>query len=170
MEKSLRRQQLVRAIQEFAAQEGMGAADVLRRVSERNCDVSASTIRRILKADAEKENFSVEVLQRLSAALFDIDAAPIPVEDIGSSEEAEREALKVMSAMQGSALQDANIELASAEKRLEDAELKLAQMQKQLAEAEAKIAELTDLADFRRQQMVEKDRQMSRLLAIFDKK
>lgn len=155
MEKSIRRQQLVSAIQEYAQQKGMGAADVLRLCAERHCDVSESTIRRVLKADASKENFSYEVLQRVSNTLFEVDATPTPPTEINSSEEAEREALKAVNVL--------------ADAALKEAEEKLAQTEKLLHEAQQKIAGLEDLAEFRKSQMVEKDKQINKLLDVLGK-
>ena len=156
MEKSIRRQQLVMAIQEYATQEGMGAADVLRTLSDRHCDVSESTIRRILKADASRENFSFDVLQRVSAALFDIAAAPIPPAEINTAEDAEREALRAVSALTEDALKEANG--------------KIAQLEKQLAAAMTEIEKLADLAAFLKQQTLEKGAQISKLLDMLDRK
>ena len=152
MEMSLRRQQLVTAIQEFAVQKGMGAADVLRLCSDRRCDVSESTIRRILKANPSRENFSFDVLQRVSTALFEVDATPTPANEITTSEEAEREALKAVNVL--------------ADVALKEAEKQIAQLEKQLQEAEAKIEHLIDVADFRKEQLMEKDRQIDRLFDL----
>ena len=152
MEMSLRRQQLVTAIQEFAAQKGMGAADVLRLCSDRRCDVSESTIRRILKANPSRENFSFDVLQRVSTALFEVDATPTPANEITTSEEAEREALKAVNVL--------------ADVALKEAEKQIAQLEKQLQDAEAKIEHLIDVAEFRKAQLIEKDRQIDRLFDL----
>ena len=152
MEKSIRRQQLVSAIQEYAQQKGMGAADVLRLCAERHCDVSESTIRRIIKADPSSENFSFDSLQRVSKALFDVDASPTPASEITTSEEAEREGLKAVNALTDAALKEA-------EKQIE-------QLEKQLQDAEAKIEHLVDVAEFRKAQLIEKDRQIDRLFNL----
>lgn len=150
MEKSIRRQQLVSAIQEYAQQKGMGAPDVLRLCADRRCDVSESTIRRILKADPSRVNFSFDVLQRVSNALFAVDATPTPPTEITSSEEAEREALKAVNVL--------------ADAALKEAEEKIIQMEKQLDEARQKIVSLEELAEFRKAQMLEKDNQINKLL------
>lgn len=155
MEKSIRRQQLVSAIQEYAQQKGMGAADVLRLCAERRCDVSESTIRRIIKADPSSENFSFDSLQRVSKALFDVDASPTPASEITTSEEAEREGLKAVNVLTDAALKDA--------------EKQIAQLEKQLQEAEDKIKHLTDVADFRKEQLQEKDRQINKLFDVISK-
>ena len=156
MEKSIRRQQLTTAIQEYVQQRGMGAADVLRLCSDRRCDVSESTIRRILKANPSRENFSFDVLQRVSTALFEVDATPTPANEITTSEEAEREALKAVNVL--------------ADVALKDAEKQIAQLEKQLLEAEAKIAHLIDVAEFRKEQLMEKDRQIDRLFCELAKR
>ena len=156
MEMSLRRQQLVTAIQEFAAQKGMGAADVLRLCSDRRCDVSESTIRRILKANPSRENFSFDVLQRVSTALFEVDATPTPANEITTSEEAEREALKAVNVL--------------ADVALKEAEKQIAQLEKQLQDAEAKIEHLIDVAEFRKAQLIEKDKQIDRLFCELAKR
>lgn len=156
MEKSIRRHQLVSAIQEYAMQEGMGPPDVLRLCAERHCGVSESTIRRILKAETSKENFSFEVLQRVSNALFAVDATPTPPTEITSSEEAEREALKAVNVL--------------ADAALKEAEEKISLLEKQLDEAQKKIVSLEDLAEFRKAQMLEKDKQISKLLDVLGKR
>lgn len=155
MKKSEKRQQLLRAIQEYMSQEGMSPSDLYRRVQERGGGVSDSTIRRIAKAEADKENFSLEVLQTVTNALFGIDDKPIPAEDISSPEVAEREALKAVSVLTDVALQEAQDKIANLEKRL--------------AEAESKLLNLAEIADFRKQQMIEKDRQIERLWLMIHK-
>ena len=156
MEKSIRRQQLVIAIQEYATQEGMGAADVLRRLSDRHCDVSETTIRRILKATPSQEHFSFDVLQRVSNALFDLEAAPVPAAEINTAEEAEREALRAVSALTEAALKDATDKIANLEQALEAAQLK--------------ISKLSALADFFAKQNVEKDAQINKLLELLSRR
>lgn len=155
MKKSEKRQQLLRAIQEYMAQEGMTPSDLYRCVLERGGGVSDTTIRRIAKAEADKENFSLEVLQTVTNALFGITDKPIPAEDISSPEVAEREALKAVSVLTDVALQEA--------------QAKIAQLEVQLAEADRKILQLTEIAEFRKQQMIDKDRQIERLWAMVEK-
>lgn len=156
MKKSEKRQQLLRAIQEYMAQEGMTPSDLYRCVLERGGGVSDTTIRRMAKAEADKENFSLEVLQTVSNALFGIDDKPIPVKDISSPEVAEREALKAVTVLTDVALQEA--------------QAKIAQLEARLTEAENKVRQLTELADFRKQQMIDKDKQIERLWSMIDKK
>ena len=155
MKKSEKRQQLLRAIQEYMAQEGMTPSDLYRRIVERGGGVSDSTVRRIAKAEVDKENFSLEVLQTVSNALFGITDKPIPAEDISSPEVAEREALKAVSVLTDVALQEA--------------QLKISQLETQLAEAHKTIEQLTELAEFRKEQMTEKDTQIERLWGLVGK-
>ena len=155
MKKSEKRQQLLRAIQEYMSQEGMSPSDLYRRVQERGGGVSDSTIRRIAKAEAEKENFSLEVLQTVTNALFGIYDKPIPAEDISSPEVAEREALKAVSVLTDVALQEAQD--------------KIAHLELSLAEVRKRLLELEEIADFRKRQMIDKDKQIERLWAIIDK-
>lgn len=155
MERSIKRQQLVIAIQKYAEENGYGAADMYRIVNERGGDVSETTIRRILKADAEKENFSFEVLNRVSSSLFAVNAIPIPADEMDTAEVAEREALRAVTALSDLALQEANA--------------KIAELERKLAGAEKTIAQLLDIAAFRRQQMEVKDLQINKLLAVLEK-
>lgn len=155
MERSIKRQQLVIAIQKYAEENGYGAADMYRIVNERGGDVSETTIRRILKADAEKENFSFEVLNRVSSSLFAVNAIPIPADEMDNAEVAEREALRAVSALSDAALQEANA--------------KIAKLERELAEAERKIKEVLEIAAFRRLQMEAKDVQINKLLNILGK-
>ena len=108
MEHSIKRQQLVIAIQEFAKAEGKSAADIFRQAVEKGCDVSESTIRRIIKANPEEEKFSFEVLQRVSSALFDVNAMPLSAENIDTPETAELEGLRAVSVLSDVALKEAN--------------------------------------------------------------
>lgn len=184
MERNIKRQQLVSAIQKFVKEEGLGANDVLRRVSDKGCDVSESTIRRILKADPEKENFSFEVLQRVSNSLLNVNALPLPPEEINSPEAAEREALRAVAGLSDVALQDKQetiteleIRLLEANKTIERLEAAIAEANRhygsievQLAETRQKLAELAELAAFRREQLITKDSQMTKLLEMLDKR
>lgn len=155
MKHSEKRQQLVRAIQEYISQEGWSPADFFHHISEKGADISESTARRIAKADPATENFSLDVLQRVSSALFGVNDKPIPAAEIDSAELAEREALRAVNALTDAALQDALGKIASLESRLE--------------EAETKILKLVELAAFRKSQMIEKDRQIERLWSFVDR-
>ncbi|MBQ1236171.1 MAG: hypothetical protein IIX72_04275, partial [Oscillospiraceae bacterium] len=97
-------------------------------------------------------NFSFDVLQRVSTALFEVDATPTPANEITTSEEAEREALKAVNVL--------------ADVALKEAEKQIAQLEKQLQDAEAKIEHLIDVAEFRKAQLIEKDRQIDRLFDL----
>lgn len=155
MKKSEKRQQLLRAIQEYMAQEGMSPSDLYRRVLERGGGVSDTTIRRMANANAEKENFSLEVLQTVTNVLFGLDDKPIPAKDISSPEVAEREALKAVSVLTDVALQEA--------------QEKISELETKLAEAEMKLKQLITLSEFRREQMTEKDKQIERLWKLLEK-
>lgn len=155
MKKSEKREQLLRAIQEYVTQEGLTPADFVRLVHKRGGDVSDSTLRRMLNSDAETRNFSFEALQQATKALFGVDSAPIPVEDINSAEAAEMEALRAVTSLTDSAFQEA--------------QEKISQLETQLAEMEKKLEQLIELSDFRKQQMTEKDRQIDRLWKLIEK-
>lgn len=155
MKKSEKREQLVRAIQEYVAQEGLSPADLVRMVHNKGGDISESTLRRILKADAAKDNFSFEALQQATKALFNVDSSPIPAEDINSSDVAEMEALRAVASLTDSEFQEA--------------QKRIAYLENQLAIAEVKLAQLAEIADFRKQQMVEKDGQIERLWRMLEK-
>lgn len=155
MKKSEKRQQLLRAIQEYVTQEGLTPADFVRLVHKRGGDVSDSTLRRMFNADAETTNFTFEALQQATKALFNVDSSPIPVEDINSAEAAEMEALRAVTSLTDSAFQEA--------------QEKISQLETQLAEMEKKLEQLTELSDFRKQQMIEKDRQIERLWRMLEK-
>ena len=169
MKKSEKRQQLLIAIQEYINQEGLTPSDVFRIVNEKGGGVSESSVRRICKADAEKENFSLEGLHRVSAALFGVNDRPIPVEDIITSEVAEMEALRAVASLTDSALQESNDRIASLESQLADALEKIAKLEQLLSDSEIRSQKLIDLASFRKQQMIEKDRQISRLWDMVSK-
>lgn len=156
MENSIKRQQLVIAIQEFAKAEGKSAADIYRQAVEKGCDVSESTIRRIIKANPEEEKFSFEVLKRVSAACFDVNAMPLAPEKIDTPETAELEGLRAVSALSDVALKEANV-------RIEN-------LESELKEAYQMIAQLTDIAEFRKQQMISKDIQIQSLLNLLERK
>ena len=155
MKKSEKRQQLLRAIQEYVTQEGLTPADFVRLVHKRGGDVSDSTLRRMFNADAETTNFTFEALQQATKALFNVDSSPIPVEDINSAEAAEMEALRAVTSLTDYAFQEA--------------QEKISQLETQLAEMEKKLEQLTELSAFRKQQMIEKDRQIERLWRMLEK-
>lgn len=155
MKKSQKREQLVSAIQEYVAQEGLSPADFVRIVHKRGGDVSETTLRRILKADLSSDNFSFEALQEASKALFNVDRSPIPPEDITSPEAAEIEALRAVASLTDSEFQDA--------------QKRIAELERQLAEANEKLNQLTELAAFRKQQMIEKDKQIDNLWRLIEK-
>ena len=156
MERSIKRQQLIISIQEYAKKEKLNTTDMLYLVNERGGDISETTMRRILKADAEKESFSFDTLRRISAALFEVNACPIPAEDMKTAQEAELEALRAMSALTAT--------------ELKDAQAKIALLEHELAEAKLKITELTEIADFRRRQMEEKDSEIHKLWGLVGNK
>ncbi len=155
MKKSEKREQLVRAIQEYVIQEGLTPADFVRLVHKRGGDVSEATLRRILNADASVTNFSFEALQQATKALFNVDSTPIPAEDINSAEAAEMEALRAVTSLTDSAFQEA--------------QERIAQLETQLAETEKKLEQLIELSAFRKQQMTEKDKQIERLWKLLEK-
>lgn len=156
MEHSIKRQQLVIAIQEFAKAEGKSAADIFRQAVEKNCGVSETTIRRILKADPEKENFSFDVLQRVSSALFDVNAMPLSAEKIDTPETAELEGLRAVSVLADAALQEA--------------QERVKELEHLLVDANEKISQLTEIASFRKSQMIAKDCQIASLLNMLERK
>lgn len=155
MKKSEKREQLLRAIQEYVVREGLTPADFVRLVRKRGGDVSDSTLRRMLNADAETTNFSFEVLQQVTKALFNVDGSPIPEKDINSAEVAEMEALRAVTSLTDSAFQEA--------------QERIAQLETKLAETEKKLEQLIELSDFRKQQMTEKDKQIERLWKLLEK-
>lgn len=155
MKKSEKREQLLRAIQEYVTQEGLTPADFVRLVHKRGGDVSDSTLRRMLNSAVETSNFSFEALQQATKALFGVDSDPIPAENINSAEAAEMEALRAVTSLTDSAFQEA--------------QEKISQLETQLAEAEKKLEQLIELCDFRKQQMTEKDRQIERLWKLLEK-
>lgn len=155
MKKSEKREQLLRAIQEYVSREGLTPADFVRIVHKHGGDVSETTLRRMLNADANTSNFSFEALQQATKALFDVDSAPIPAEDINSAATAEMEALRAVTSLTDSAFQEA--------------QEKILQLETQLAETEKKLEQLIELSDFRKQQMTEKDRQIERLWKLLEK-
>ena len=150
-----KRVQLVRAIQEYIQQEDMSPTDLYKVVTENGGDVSETTIRRIAKADPEMENFSLDVLQRVSAALFKVNEEPIPVEKIDSAELAEKEALRAVTALTDAALQEA--------------QARIVQLEAELSEANFKIEQLTDLNHLWKEQMIERGKQVSILLSILNR-
>lgn len=148
MKKSARRQQLLHAIQEYVTQEGLTASDVHRLVVKANSDVSISSIQRIITANVETANFTLDVLRGVSTALFGVNDKPITAE-LSSPDEAEKEALRAVVALNDAALQEARE--------------RISQLETQLAEATKMVDQLTELASFRKAQMAEKDKQIDRL-------
>ena len=165
MKKSQKREQLVSAIQEYVAQEGLSPADFIRIVHKRGGDVSATTLRRILKADLSSDNFSFEALQEASKALFNVDRSPIPPEDINSPEAAEIEGLRAVTALTDAAFQEAQEKITILEKQLAEALERLSV----LSDAELKVTQLQELCEFRKQQMIEKDKQIDNLWRLIEK-
>lgn len=161
MEKSQKRQQLVIAIQEFAAQKGMGPADVYRLCLDRNADVSESSVRRILKADPDKENFSFDVLQRVSGALFNVNAQPVPAEQIDSAAMAEREALRAVSALSDAALQEAQGRIAQLEAQLAAANNALQDMSERKQHFKDLYEEFRQQSHIKDEQIARKDEQLN---------
>ena len=154
MKKSARRQQLLRAIQEYVTQEGMTAADVHRLVVKAKGDVSISSVQRIMTADVETANFTLDVLRGVSKALFGGNDKPMATE-ITTPDEAEKEALRAVVALNDAAIQEARE--------------RITQLETQLAEANKMVEQLTDLANFRKAQMAEKDMQIERLWGLISK-
>lgn len=163
MIRSEKRTQLLIAIQKFAKEEGHSGSDLYRIVSERGCEVSESTIRRIVKADPEKENFNYEILHSVTRALFAVNAAPLPVEEIETPEEAEREALRAVAAL-------SDVELQDTVKELDETAHRAAHFKREYEKALETIAELKKIADFRKEQMQAKDAQIDRLLRLLERK
>lgn len=171
MKRSEKREQLVRAVQEYVAQEGLSPADFIRIVHNRGGNVSGSTLRRIIKAD-EFDNFSFESLQEASKALFKVDSSPTPLEDINSPEAAEIEALRAVASLTNSEFEDAQKRIAELEKHLAEANEKLSQfaaLENQLTAAEEKLVQLVELSAFYKSQMIEKDKQIDNLWRMFEK-
>lgn len=154
MKKSARRQQLLRAIQEYVTQEGMTAADVHRLVVKAKGDVSISSVQRIMTADVETANFTLDVLRGVSKALFEVNDKPM-AEEITSPDEAEKEALRAVAAL--------------SEAELKEAQQKISEFEKQQAESVKKIEQLTELVAFLKQQAAEKDKQIERLWGLISK-
>lgn len=152
MKKSARRQQLLHAIQEYVAQEGLTASDVHRLVLKANSDVSISSIQRIITANVETANFTLDVLRGVGEALFGVNDKPMASEDINSSDAAEKEALRAVVALNDASLQEARE--------------RIAQLETKLAEANKTIEQLTEIAEFRKEQMTEKDKQIDRLWSM----
>lgn len=165
MKKSQKREQLVSAIQEYVAQEGLSPADFIRIVHKRGGDVSDTTLRRILKADLSSDNFSFEALQEASKALFKVDSSPTPIEDINSPEVAEIEGLRAVTALTDAAFQEAQEKIAILEEQLTEALERLSV----LSGAELKVTQLQELCEFRKQQMIEKDKQIDNLWRLIEK-
>lgn len=163
MVRSEKRTQLLIAIQKFAKEEGLSASDLYRIVSERGCEVSESTIRRMVKADPETENFNFEILHSITRALFAVNAAPLPVEEIETPEVAEREALRAVAAL-------SEVELQDTVKELDETSSRAAHYKREYEKSLETIAELKKIADFRKEQMIAKDAQIDRLLAIIERK
>ena len=163
MVRSEKRTQLLVAVQEFVKAEGIGASDLYRIVSDRGCGGSETTIRRIVKADPEKENFNFEILYSITRALFAVNAAPLPVEEIETPDVAEREALRAVAAL-------SNVELQDTVKELDEISSQAAHYKREYDKALETIEELKKIADFRKEQMIAKDAQIDRLLAIIERK
>lgn len=145
MERAIKRQQLIISIQKYAEDNDYTARDMLKIVNDRGGDISETTMRRILNGEA----VSIDTLRRVTAALFGVNASPLPADELNSPEVAEREALRAVSALSNT--------------ELKDAQTKIALLEHELAEAALKIAELTEIAIFRRKQMEEKDAEIHRL-------
>lgn len=152
MDREIKRQQLISSIQKFAEDNDYTPADMHRLVNSRGGDVSATTMRRILKGEA----VSIDTLRRVASALFDVNAAPLPAAEINTPQEAELEALRAVSALTNT--------------ELKDALTKLSLLQHELEEAKLKIVELSEIAAFRRHQMEEKDIQIHELLELIKSK
>ena len=155
MHKSQKKIQLVQAIQEYVGQNDLSAGDLFRLLMAKGADVSETTIRRIVKADAVQENFSLDVLQRVSSALFGVNDSPLPAEEIDSSELAELEGLRAVNALTNAALKEA--------------QAVISQLEKNILQTDIKITELTELCDFFKSQLNEKDRQIDKLLNLLEK-
>ena len=151
MERAIKRQQLIISIQKYAEENDYTASDMLKIVNDHGGDISETTMRRIIKG----EGVSIDTLRRVTAALFDVNAAPLPATQMTTPQEAELEALRAVSALSNT--------------ELKDAQTKIALLEHELAEAKLKIAELTEIAVFRRHQMEEKDAEIHRLWELVGK-
>ena len=165
MKKAEKKRQLVQAVQEYMVQEELTPADLFHVVKENGADVSEATVRRIAKAEPGKENFNLDVLQRISTALFRVNATPIPVDKINSSEVAEIEGLRAVTALTDAAFQEAQEKITILEKQLAEALERLSV----LSDAELKVKQLQELCEFRKQQMIEKDKQIDNLWRLIEK-
>ena len=152
MERTIKRQQLIVSIQKYAEENDYSASDMLKIVNERGGDISDTTMRRIIKC----ESVGFDTLRRVSAALFDVNATPLPVAEVDTAQLAELEALRAMAAL--------------TEVALKDATAKVEKLEQELAEAGKQLEAVTGIAAFRRQQMVEKDAQIAKLLDILSKR
>ena len=152
MERAIKRQQLIISIQKYAEENDYTASDMLKIVNDHGGDISETTMRRIIKG----EGVSIDTLRRVTAALFDVNAAPLPATQMTTPQEAELEALRAVSALSNT--------------ELKDAQTKIALLEHELAEAKLKIAELTEIAVFRRHQMEEKDAEIHRLWELVGNK
>ena len=152
MDREIKRQQLISSIQKFAEDNDYTPSDMLRIVNNRGGDIAATTMRRALKGEA----VSIDTLRRITSALFDVNAAPLPVAEIKTPQEAELEALRAVSALTNT--------------ELKDAQTKINLLEHELNEAKLKIAELLEIAAFRRRQMEEKDAQIHELLGLMKNK
>lgn len=152
MERAIKRQQLIISIQKYAEENDYTASDMLKIVNDHGGDISETTMRRIMKG----EGVSIDTLRRVTAALFDVNAAPLPATQMTTPQEAELEALRAVSALSNT--------------ELKDAQTKIALLEHELAEAKLKIAELTEIAVFRRHQMEEKDAEIHRLWELVGNK
>ena len=85
-----------------------------------------------------------------------MEAAPVPAAEINTAEEAEREALRAVSALTEAALKDATD--------------KISRLEQDLEAAQAKISKLSALADFFAKQNVEKDAQINKLLELLSRR
>jgi hypothetical protein len=152
MERAIKRQQLIVSIQKYAEENDYTASDMLKIVNERGGDISDTTMRRIIKG----ESVGFDTLRRVSAALFDVNATPLPAAEVDTAQLAELEALRAMAAL--------------TEVALKDATAKVEKLEQELAEADKKLEAVTGIAAFRRQQMVEKDAQIAKLLDLLSKR
>lgn len=152
MERAIKRQQLIISIQKYAEENDYTACDMLKIVNDHGGDISETTMRRIIKGEA----VSIDTLRRVTAALFDVNAAPLPAAEMTTPQDAELEALRAVSALSNT--------------ELKDAQTKIALLEHELAEARLKIAELTEIAAFRRHQMEEKDAEIHKLWELVGNK
>ena len=152
MERAIKRQQLIISIQKYAEENAYSASDMLKIVNDRGGDISDTTMRRTLKG----ESVGFDTLRRISAALFDVNATPLPAAEVDTAQLAEIEALRATAALAEAALKDS---ISIVEK-----------LEQELAEADRKLEAVTEIARFRRQQMLEKDVQIAKLLDILAKR